>query len=58
MKKRLHALWGQIGARDLFVFGGIALLTIGAGMVYLPAAPIIAGVVLFSIGLLGIPSWR
>ena len=51
-------LWKKVGARDLFVFGGVILVTIGTGMVYLPAAPIIAGLALFLIGLFGVPTWR
>lgn len=50
-------LWKKVGLRDLFVFGGMMLVTVGAGMVYLPAAPIIAGLVLLVVGLFGIPKW-
>ena len=55
--KRLLASFGAITARDVFVFGGLALVTVGAGMVYLAAAPIVAGLVLLIVGLYGIPKW-
>lgn len=48
----------NIGARDVAVLGGIALLTTGAGMVYRPAAPIVAGLFLLTLGLVGVPKWR
>jgi hypothetical protein len=31
-------------AKDVLTFSGIALLALGAGMVYTPAAPIVVGV--------------
>lgn len=52
------ALGKKLGARDVFLFGGLSLLCLGAGMVYLPAAPIIAGAAFLSLGLFGVPSWR
>lgn len=58
MKAALLAVLAKIGARDLFVFAGLGLLTLGAGLVYLPAAPIVAGAALLSIGIFGIPQWR
>jgi len=58
MRKRLLAFFSAIGARDVFVFAGLALVTLGAGMVYVPAAPIIAGLVLLVVGLFGVPTWR
>jgi hypothetical protein len=48
----------KVGARDVLLFSGISLLTGGAGMVYLPAAPLVAGVLLLAIGLVGIPKWH
>lgn len=54
----MRKLLANIGARDLCVFGGMALLTAGAGMIYLPAAPICAGLLLLYLGLHGVPAWR
>lgn len=48
----------KIGARDVFVFGGLALICLGVGMIYPPAAPIVAGIALLVIGVVGVPSWR
>lgn len=58
MKQRLQDVWEKIGARDLCIFGGLSILSLGAGMVYTPAAPIVIGVALLGIGLWGVPSWR
>lgn len=58
MPSWVRTLLARIGARDVFVFGGLALLCLGAGMIYLPAAPVIAGLALLTIGVVGIPSWR
>jgi hypothetical protein len=57
-RARLSEVVGQVGARDVFLFLGLALLCSGAGMVYLPAAPIIAGLAFLFIGFFGVPSWR
>lgn len=54
----LRSLVAKVGARDLLVFGGLTLLCLGAGMVYLPAAPIVAGLALLFLGLFGVPAWR
>ena len=54
----IRAWLAKVGARDVFIFGGLALLCLGAGMVYLPAAPIIAGLALLTIGIAGVPQWR
>ncbi len=58
MRAWLQSIRESIGVRDVFVFGGLALLSVGAGMVYLPAAPIVAGLALLVIGLNGVPTWR
>lgn len=57
MKKVLVAL-KAVGARDVFVFGGLALVTVGAGMIYRPAAALVAGAGLLAIGVMGVPKWR
>ncbi|MDQ3275177.1 MAG: hypothetical protein M3Q39_09150 [Actinomycetota bacterium] len=44
--------------RDVLALVGLALLTVGAGMVYRPAAYLVPGFVLFVIGLFGVPKWR
>ena len=48
----------KVGARDVFVFAGLALVAFGAGMIYIPAAPIVVGAALLTIGIFGIPQWR
>lgn len=48
----------KLGMRDAFVFGGLALLGVGVGMVYFPASLVVLGVVLLYLGLVGVPSWR
>lgn len=58
MRALLKVIRETVGVRDVFVFGGLALLCLGAGMVYLPAAPIVAGLALLVIGLNGVPAWR
>lgn len=58
LRQSLRVLRDKVGARDVFVFGGISLITVGAGMVYLPMAPIVAGLMLLVIGLIGIPRWN
>lgn len=57
MGEKLKSLVGNVGARDLFAVSGFALLTAGVGMVYVPAAPIVAGVLLLAVGIFGVPSW-
>lgn len=54
----MKKLLANVGMRDVFVFGGLALVSLGAGMVYLAAAPIIAGLALLTIGIIGVPKWR
>jgi hypothetical protein len=56
--KRLKEFAGSVGARDVLLFSGVMLLTVGAGMVYIPAAPITAGLIIFAISLVGIPKWH
>jgi hypothetical protein len=53
----IRTLIDAITVRDFLVFGGLALLTTGAGMVYLPAAPIVAGLALLGLGIYGVPKW-
>lgn len=55
--KRLRRFLDPLDLRDLFVFGGIALISAGAGMVYLPAALVVAGIALLTIGIFGVPGW-
>lgn len=55
--KQLRELRGKVEGRDVFVFGGILLTAVGAGMIYVPAALICAGIVLLLLGVFGIPSW-
>lgn len=55
--KRLRPLLDALDLRDLFVFGGVALVSIGSGMVYLPAALVVAGIALLAIGVFGVPRW-
>lgn len=57
MRQRLLAFFGAIDARDVFVFLGLGLVTLGSGMIYLAAAPITAGLILLLIGILGVPKW-
>ena len=54
----IRAWLAKIGARDVFIFGGLALLCLGAGMVYTAAAPIVGGIALLTIGIAGVPQWR
>lgn len=60
--KRLRAAWGwlsgQVSGRDLYVFGGLALLGTGAGMAYPPAGPMVVGLVLLLIGVKGLPEFK
>lgn len=58
MRAWLQRVGKSIEMRDVAVFGGLALVTVGAGMIYLPAAPLVAGLTLFYLGAFGIPSWR
>lgn len=53
----LRKLWEGAEARDFCIVGGLLILAVGAGMVYLPAAPISVGVVLLAIGVWGVPAW-
>lgn len=59
---RLRAVWGwlrgQFSGRDAFLFGGLALLGLGAWMAYRPAGPAVVGLVLLLIGVFGIPKWN
>lgn len=57
MTRWLRSLWDNLGARDVFVVAGVLLLTLGAGLVYAPAAPITAGLVLLIVGVFGLPRW-
>lgn len=43
--------------RDVLAVAGLALLSVGAGMIYRPAGLIVAGVVMLAIGLFGVPRW-
>lgn len=52
---RLAALLPEL--RDVLVLVGLALLVTGAGMIYRPAAYLVAGAVLMAIGLFGVPRW-
>jgi hypothetical protein len=38
--------------RDILFFGGAALVAFGAGLIYLPAGFIVAGLVLSAVGIL------
>lgn len=40
----------RLDLRDAFAFGGLALITAGAGWAYAPAAPIVLGLALFWLG--------
>jgi hypothetical protein len=41
---------------DIFVLGGVALLSIGAGLAYKPLGFVVPGVALLALGILG--AWR
>lgn len=43
----------ELGLRDAFVFGGLALVSIGAFMVYTPAGLIVPGATFMWLGLQG-----
>lgn len=58
MRQRLRSLAGKVGARDMFVFAGIALVSAGSAMIYPPAGAIMAGAILLLIGILGVPTWH
>lgn len=47
---RLAGLAKYIDMRDVFTFGGLALVGYGLHAVYPPAAPIVVGAALFRIG--------
>lgn len=57
-ESRLRALWQRwrkpiidaIELRDCFCFAGLAACVYGVSMIYVPAAWIVAGVVLFWLG--------
>lgn len=49
---------GNVDARDVVVLSGVVLITVGAGMIYLAAAPIVAGVMLLGVGVFGLPRWN
>lgn len=50
MVKIIEIIKENFDLRDAFVFGGICLVAIGVGMVFLPAAFIVAGTALFWLG--------
>lgn len=55
--KRLREIWKQAEARDFCIVGGLLVLAVGVGMVYLPAALIAVGLTLLLIGIFGVPAW-
>lgn len=57
MRTWLKSIRESVSARDVFVFGGLGMLCAGAGMIFVPAAPIIAGIAFLIIGLIGVPKW-
>lgn len=56
--QHIRALIAKIEPRDVCIVGGLLLLSVGVGMIYIPAAPICIGLTLFLIGIFGVPSWR
>jgi hypothetical protein len=54
MKARLaalqRALAGLFGLREAFVFGGLAAASYGVAQIHVPSAWIVAGVVVFLLG--------
>ncbi len=51
MKKLLASLAGRLDAQDVHAYLGLLLVSIGAGLVYLPLAFIVSGMLLVYIGL-------
>lgn len=41
--------------RDVLAFGGLLLLGVGVGLVFLPAALVVVGLVVMCMGLFGVP---
>jgi len=48
--KAWAAMRAGIELRDVFVFGGLACVVVGAAQIYVPAAWVVAGGVLFWLG--------
>lgn len=44
--------------RDATFLCGVALVTTGTGMIYLPAGFILLGAVLLTLSVIGVPRWR
>jgi hypothetical protein len=51
MKKFALNLLAALDLRDAFVFGGIGLVGYGIGQIYVPAAQIVVGCVIFWLGI-------
>lgn len=51
MQKILALIVSEIELRDVFAFGGLALLTCGAAQIYAPAGFIVPGLVLMVLGI-------
>lgn len=51
MKKLAHTLLAAFDLRDVFVFGGLAMVGYGLWQIYVPVAPVVVGAACFWLGI-------
>ncbi|MFW6012376.1 MAG: hypothetical protein ACOC92_01560 [bacterium] len=58
MRRLVAVVRRHLEVRDVWFYGGILLLSLGAGMVYRPASLIVAGGILVGVAVFGVAEAR